>query len=894
MGFVADTLIDLLRSQVEAHGTVVWYDPEKAYSEVAQSLSPEGLAGAAVQRYDPERGFIWLRRQLEPLWAERTDPPRLLIYAPLAQGETRNALIEFEVAGAVMRPGQQPPERNTALAVVAHRALQAVFPPAALEDIVAQVEAGQLSLADLDQLAEKGAEAQTGAVAIIFGSGNVSEVALQFLAKTEFDREIEERQALGGLAGMLSDALGVHLPADEGVAALRAQLARQMLVTDLVQALADDLPQSLRTFPVAARPVARQAAVDLAQAWRNRRDLARSYVYWAKQVQGEIGTSSLRLRTEGPRSGQALDLSLDALARAETFAANEVCLQQKVEAALARRASLPLVELAEVRLGGFWAAQQPEIKARWNVVADAGRVLVEAARVESALKGKKWSAGALFSGYALGDQPWCELDTAQRHLERDFHRFELDVLQHESLIQLVAQARRRYAAVSDCLADLFAHALAADRFELPGALLQADVYREVVAPAAKNGPVAYILVDALRLEMARELSTILAGERLPPPRGGRAGEGAWKLDLTPALATPPTVTEIGMAALLPGAERGLTVIPAEGNRLAAVVAGGTLKTRQDRLAHLEAAVEGDVVATRLDQLAPLSDVALSQAIRSADVVVVTATEEVDGLCENNPALARRMLDDVLNQLRRAIKTLFALGIETIVISADHGYLFGEKLSTGESIDAPGGQTATLKRRVWIGQGGAETPAFLRAPLSAFGIGGELEIATPWNLSCFKVKGGAMEYFHGGLSLPELVVPVLTVRPAVARAPAAAARLQWTLTLGSRAISTRFLSVTVEGRSEELLPIEPPAIRVQVQAGDQPISVPVSASYGFQEVTRDVQLALNDKEPRELGKNTITLMITETPSVGEVTVHLLDGTTGISLARLDHVPFSITM
>jgi hypothetical protein len=29
-------------------------------------------------------------------------------------------------------------------------------------------------------------------------------------------------------------------------------------------------------------------------------------------------------------------------------------------------------------------------------------------------------------------------------------------------------------------------------------------------------------------------------------------------------------------------------------------------------------------------------------------------------------------------------------------------------------------------------------------------------------------------------------------------------------------------------------------------------------------------------------------------VDEVTVHLLDATTGVSLARLDHVPFSITL
>jgi len=881
MALATKALLNLLHKQVEDHGTVVWFDPEKSYLDLARTLEPDVVADAAILRYDPERGFVWLRRQLESVWGGRTDPPRLLIYVPLARAETHHALVEFEVAGTVMRPGQQPPEQNTALAAVARRSLGAVFPPAALEEIVAQVEAGQLSLAELDQLAEKGAEAQTGAVAVIFGTGNVSQVALRFLSDPALDSEIETRQALGSLAGLLSDALGVTLPADQGPTPLRAQLARQVLVTDLVEALGDSVPQSLRTFAVAERPVARQAAVDLALGWRVRRDLAESYVHSAGRVQAEIGAGSL-------------DLALDALARTETFAAGEVRLQREVETTLAKRPALRLVELAEARLGGFWSVQQPEIKARWEVVADAGRVLVEAARVESALKGKKWSSSSLLSGYALGDQPWCELDTAQRHLERDFHRFELDVQQHESLIQLVAQARQRYAAVSDYLADLFTRALAADRFELPGVLLQADVYREVVAPAAKSGPVAYILVDALRFEMARELGAILAEEHLPPPRGGRAGEGVWKPDLTPALATPPTVTEIGMAALLPGAERGLTVIPAEGNRLAAVVAGGALKTRQDRLAHFDAAVDGDVVAARLDQLAPLSDAHLSQVVKSADVVVVTATEEIDGLCENNPALARRMLDDVLNQLRRAIKTLFALGIETVVISADHGYLFGEKLTTGESIDAPGGKTATLKRRVWVGQGGAEAPAFLRAPLSAFGIGGELEIATPWNLSCFKVKGGAMEYFHGGLSLPELVVPVLTVCPAVARTPAVPARVQWTLTLGSQTISTRFLSVTVEGRSEELLPIEPPAIRVEVQAGDQSISVPVSASYGFQEATRDVQLALDADEPRAIAKNTVTLMLTETPPVDEVTVHLLDATTGVSLARLDHVPFSITL
>jgi hypothetical protein len=549
------------------------------------------------------------------------------------------------------------------------------------------------------------------------------------------------------------------------------------------------------------------------------------------------------------------------------------------------------VELAQARLGGFWSAQEPEIKTRWEVIADAGQVLVEAARVEGALKSKVWSAEALLSHYAYGDEtssaePWCNLDTVQRHLERDFNRFDFDPQRHASLLRLVTQARNRYAIVSDELAEQFSRAYASASFELPGVLLQADVYQEIVAPAAKGGRVAYILVDALRFEMARELLSILRQAQ------DRPLEEDWTHDL--ALATPPTVTEIGMAALMPGAEKGLTVVPAGGNKLAAIVAGQTLKTRQDRLNYLQAVVGDKVIVAQLNQLVPLSDTRLSQAIQSARLVVVTATEEIDGLCENNPALARRMLDDVLNQLRRGIKALFGLGVSVAVISADHGYLFGEKLTAGQAIDAPGGKTAALKRRVWVGQGGAELPGVLRRPLSAFGVGGELEIATPQNLSCFKVRGGGTEYFHGGLSPQELAIPVLTIRRGALPAQVAVAQVKWTLTPGSSVISTRFLSVTVEGRTQEWLPIEPPTVRVEVRAGEHSISSPVSASYGFQEATKDVQLTLEPDKPQVVARNTVTLMITETPKVEQVTIHLLDATTGMSLAQMDNVPFEITL
>jgi hypothetical protein len=122
------------------------------------------------------------------------------------------------------------------------------------------------------------------------------------------------------------------------------------------------------------------------------------------------------------------------------------------------------------------------------------------------------------------------------------------------------------------------------------------------------------------------------------------------------------------------------------------------------------------------------------------------------------------MDGVLHDLRRGVRILTELGVKTIVLAADHGHLFGEEISEDMKIEAPGGETADLHRRVWVGQGGTTQPSYLRAPLSSLGIDSDLDLATPWTFACFKSKGGARAYFHGGLSPQELIIPVLTMTP----------------------------------------------------------------------------------------------------------------------------------
>src|SRR5437899_7613190 len=97
------------------------------------------------------------------------DPPDIVVYVPLEERDTHDALVELTAAGITLRPGHPSSSCNTRLSVVARAALKGSVPDAALEEILKKVDAGQLTLRDLDNLAERGA-ADLSVLSLIFGT----------------------------------------------------------------------------------------------------------------------------------------------------------------------------------------------------------------------------------------------------------------------------------------------------------------------------------------------------------------------------------------------------------------------------------------------------------------------------------------------------------------------------------------------------------------------------------------------------------------------------------------------------------------------------------------------------------------------------------------------------
>ena len=505
-----------------------WWSGTTRSKPTVAAAAELSLPNTTVARYDGS--FLKLRKEIDHLLNDDEQPPRLVVYVPIERTETNSALIELDCAGVIMQPRQQPPACNTRLSVVARNSLKPILGEDQVAEIERQVEAGKLSLADLNSLAEKGKDISTGVLTLIFGSANPQEVALAFLHSDQYDEEIGKKEAEKELRHLLQVSFDIELPAAEALSNWRVRLGRHVMLTDLFAALKKQVPSSLSSVPVATSTGGIDACVRLARTWRNSRDVRDSYVTVANKVEQELGLDKL-------------ELPVEPLKENETFLCVERALLVHVESELLKAATPALLQLAEYRLSRFWADVIPAIQARWALICSAAEVLIEADRVGKALKTAPTTVPALVKAYADDDEPWCLLDTHHRHMESRKYNFEFAAEQRASRAGKAhhegrATLHRSRLGIGQALHHpVFQKA----KHPIKGLLRQRDIFEKQVKPLLGEGKVAYVWVDALRFEMARELCRLLKDD--------------FKLEIQPAIGMIPTITEIGMAALLPKAQR---------------------------------------------------------------------------------------------------------------------------------------------------------------------------------------------------------------------------------------------------------------------------------------------------------------------------------------------------
>jgi hypothetical protein len=365
----------------------------------------------------------------------------------------------------------------------------------------------------------------------------------------------------------------------------------------------------------------------------------------------------------------------------------------------------------------------------------------------------------------------------------------------------------------------------------------------------------------MRFEMGVELS-----ERLPK---------SVEVSVRPAVCALPSITPIGMAALQPGASSSFSVVE-QASTLGAKIDDAFLPdlTARKKFAASRVPRLADIA---LDELLSLQPSRLAKKIEGAQVIIVRS-QEIDHAGERGFTFqARQVMDTVIDNLARAIRKLAAAGVEHCVLTADHGHLFfPSDRDESMRIDPPGGNEIELHRRCWIGRGGATPAGCVRVTASALGYESDLDFVFPIGSGVFKA-GGDLAFHHGGPSLQEMVIPVVTVRMKAREIERANAG-PVTATGLPDAVTNRIFSVKIqlEGKNLSLFSNELMVRPLLIFAGKQVGVVGMAVDGDFDRTTGCVKL--------QAGKPVTVAFLLSDESSPSLRVVVQDPTTDAELYR----------
>ncbi|MPY67687.1 BREX-1 system phosphatase PglZ type A [Deinococcus sp. SDU3-2] len=294
--------------------------------------------------------------------------------------------------------------------------------------------------------------------------------------------------------------------------------------------------------------------------------------------------------------------------------------------------------------------------------------------------------------------------------------------------------------------------------------------------------VVVIISDALRYEVATELR-----ERITTDLRGEPELGS-------LLSVLPSQTRWGMAALLPG--QTLTW-DAAGER---VLRDGQPTRAEDRAAHL-VRTGYPSAALKLDHLMSLS-VDEGRTLFEGKRLIYLYHDAIDAVGDK-PASERDVFaacEVALDELTRAVKRLAnSLNTSTVIVTADHGFLYqrqaieeADKLALTSK-----GAGVSADRRSVVGQDLPATEGTLRVPLETYQpMTAPVTALFPRGTLRYRIAGGGAQYVHGGASLQEMVVPVLTYRHkrAAAGQPQASRKVGVAVVARSRRVTNTLFSV----------------------------------------------------------------------------------------------------
>ena len=451
--------------------------------------------------------------------------------------------------------------------------------------------------------------------------------------------------------------------------------------------------------------------------------------------------------TEAMLAEEADNARAEDLGDIDTFRFEENRVLEAALAALKDEQWSTAATWANLRVdgGSFWLREDPSRRSAWQLIEGAANLGMSIKRAGAHMDNSAGLSDAVDRYISHGV---C-VDQAHRQLEQRRLALLYSLLPQFERLRAQLDAMRVYwRRWADAWAREFSATCATHGFLPEASLQQRNLFDEVVRPMTQDaGVTAYFVVDALRFEMAEALYQTL--KETP----------ATSIHLKPRLAELPSVTEVGMNVLAPVVNRGKLQPSLSKGKIQGFSTGEfRVATPDTRKRAMHDRVGGGTCPwLTLEEVLGRDSVKLKKTVARAKLLVVHSME-IDDAGEKGAGPA--MFEHVMQKLRAAWRLLRDAGVRRFVITSDHGFLL---LDDSSAPAQSHGRKIDPKRRHVFSEIAADHTGEVRVPLSSLGYEDTPgHLMFPETTAVFDTGKRSMSFVHGGNSLQERVIPVLTL------------------------------------------------------------------------------------------------------------------------------------
>jgi hypothetical protein len=772
------------RKILHTRPTLVVFDPDRRYKEIII-----GMADDQIRVFDTSTNILIVREEITSFYATviaEDINARMVVYVPFKEPLTRQEKLMdpfyiFSFGGAIFPFDAS--DRYESLCKGCYM------------DKEQQIdELFLLETPDFDTIDALGGGNTWAKLQTLTGGKSEREIILALLAPSPKQEEVikkdktwlKEYKDLARLIGLETK--------EKTFDGIRNELWRFMLFSEFVFDLPIPLPKSLADIPVAKNST-KSLVLDICRSLRNDKSNQEVYIEKADFVAEQLGLASL-FHNEY-QLGEIITFSFED----NTYFYHFINLLKQGKMDEANEITSRIKE-------NIWLHHDEERRRYWKM-GEFGFELIKLTEINTK---PGTSLKAVISQYTASDY---KIDQLQRRFEKQAMEIMEENTALADLKNLVRTAYKKYVERSQ---KLYQQLVSAEHWPVEGMLSNTQVFTRHIQPLLKaKTKTAYVLVDALRFELAKELEEHL--------------EKYFLIQTTPACALLPTVTKYGMVALLPDADK-LLSINAYKDGLEAFMGEQPLLSLAHRREYFKDKLGDRCSITTLDQL-------VSAEVPDVDLLIVT-TNEIDNAGEN---LANNALVSIQHAVQNLIKVLNRLKLksyEKIVLATDHGFVLHPEFLAGDNVSKPGGEWLMIKPRSLAGAGTTPEYALGFTPTQ---IGLKSEIKNFIFLKNYSVFEKNTTYFHEGLSLQENIVPVMVLTAHKAKKEE---KLEVTITYKGKSagfITTRRPLLEISCFKEGELGFDPIAIRLEALAKGEPVGKPGSDER-VNEVTNELELMPN--------------------------------------------------